>query len=198
MNRNVETSGHGFRRQLRRHRRVGLATFGLAAIGLLASACGSGSSSGSGVAHIGSSTTAIGHSSSTHSVKPSGLAYALCIRSHGIANFPEPSGNGSTEIQKGRTSPDFNSPKFQSAVKACRSLNPAGAGPTPAEQAKQLAAEVKFSQCMRSHGVSDFPDPSSQGVLNFQGVDGNSPQVIAANKACASKGVGLEGGRTGP
>jgi hypothetical protein len=53
----------------------------------------------------------------------------------------------------------------------------------------QLA--LTFSQCMRSHGVSNFPDPSSrgefnndQGLINGQSVDTSSPQFSAASKAC--------------
>jgi hypothetical protein len=198
MDQHVAQRPRRHRPQPRRHRRVRLLALGLVALGLLASACSSGGSSGSGVANVGSSTTP-GHSSSTKSAKPSALAYALCMRSHGIPSFPEPNGSGSIQIQKGQSLPDLNSPQVQTAEEACRSLNAAGAGPTPAQQAQQLAAEVKYARCMRSHGVSNFPDPFSQNGLSFQGVDVNSPQVIAANKACATAGAGLNaGGRTGP
>jgi hypothetical protein len=101
------------------------------------------------------------------------------------------------QIQQGQSLPDVNSPQFQAAAGACRSQNPAGAAPTPAQQAQQLAAQLKYAQCMRSHGVSNFPDPTSQGSQGSQGVDVNSPPVIAANKACATPDVGLGSGRTG-
>jgi hypothetical protein len=120
------------------------------------------------------------------------------MRSHGVPNFPEPNSSGAIQIQQGQSLPDLNSPQVQAAVKTCRSLNPAGAGPTPAQQAQQLAAELKYAQCMRSHGISNFPDPSGQGGLSFQGVDVNSPQVVAANKACATPEVGLGSGRAEP
>jgi hypothetical protein len=48
----------------------------------------------------------------------------------------------------------------------------------------QLAAALAFSRCMRSHGVSSFPDPDSQGQFPpFQ--TGVSKQIsAAANDAC--------------
>jgi hypothetical protein len=52
------------------------------------------------------------------------------------------------------------------------------------------AAVVKFSECMRDHGVPDYPDPNAQtdkvGALALQqaGVDPNSSQFQAANKVC--------------
>jgi hypothetical protein len=45
--------------------------------------------------------------------------------------------------------------------------------------------EIAYSGCMRSHGVSDFPDPNSQGNLQLQSnVDPNTPQYQRAEKAC--------------
>lgn len=50
---------------------------------------------------------------------------------------------------------------------------------------------VKYSNCMRTHGVSNFPDPNSQGdfltdhgVTNGEKVDFNSSQYISANRVC--------------
>ena len=86
------------------------------------------------------------------------LAYAQCMRSHGVANFPDPNGQG--VIQGSGINP--GSASFQAADKDCRHLLPNGGQPSPAQQAKALAQALKFSQCMRSHGISDFPDPQSQ------------------------------------
>jgi len=65
-------------------------------------------------------------------------------------------------------------------------------GPTAADAAKALA----FSRCMRSHGVSNFPDPGG-GQLKIQvqrtpnstsvnGVEVNGPVFQAAMEACRS------------
>jgi hypothetical protein len=66
--------------------------------------------------------------------------------------------------------------------------NQSSNGPTPAQRAQLLA----YSQCMRSHGVPDFPDPDSQGRISIQshngsGLDPNSPAFQNADKACRSK-----------
>jgi hypothetical protein len=42
-----------------------------------------------------------------------------------------------------------------------------------------------FSACMRSHGVPNFPDPSSSGGIQINGsIDPNSPQFQAAQRVC--------------
>src|SRR5438067_5305919 len=46
----------------------------------------------------------------------------------------------------------------------------------------------KFSACMRKHGVTNFPDPSSQGVISIHsgmGIDPQSPAFQSARSACA-------------
>lgn len=57
--------------------------------------------------------------------------------------------------------------------------------------AKDYLDAVKYAQCMRSHGVSNFPDPNSKGqflsirgVVNGQKLDTNSSQYISADKSC--------------
>jgi hypothetical protein len=59
---------------------------------------------------------------------------------------------------------------------------------TPAQRADQLA----YSRCMRAHGVSDFPDPDSQGRILIQGGPGSdlnsdNPTFKNAQNACQSK-----------
>jgi hypothetical protein len=48
------------------------------------------------------------------------------------------------------------------------------------------SAALQFSQCMRAHGVSDFPDPGPGGGLNFNASDVNlnSPTFQAAQRVC--------------
>jgi hypothetical protein len=55
-----------------------------------------------------------------------------------------------------------------------------------------LAQQVKYAQCMRTHGVPGFPDPTikheAQGTGISQGVPasvGQSPAFASANRACA-------------
>jgi hypothetical protein len=49
---------------------------------------------------------------------------------------------------------------------------------------------LAYSQCMRSHGVPNFPDPQRAAggtrVTIGNGVDPNSPQFQSAQQACQS------------
>jgi hypothetical protein len=49
------------------------------------------------------------------------------------------------------------------------------------------AHAVRYSDCMRSHGVSDFPDPSPGGGFNVRalGSEAGSATFLAAQTACA-------------
>jgi hypothetical protein len=149
----------------------------LTGLALLAAGCG-----GSSPSAAGSSATP---SSSAAGAQGKGLAYTACMRSHGVPNFPDPNSDGHISI----TPADgikINSPQFQSAQKACQSLSP-GAG-TPAQQAQHVAAALKYAKCMRSHGITSFPDPNAQGGFQIQNPQGNmnpsSPQNKSAQKAC--------------
>jgi hypothetical protein len=70
-------------------------------------------------------------------------------------------------------------------VSACGSSG--GAGSTAGTQ-----KGAKFAQCMRTNGVSQFPDPNSSGgftldsIANGSGIDVNAPAFEQALKACQS------------
>ena len=82
-----------------------------------------------------------------------------------------------------------NGPAFQSAMTACRSKLPNGGHPKPLSEA-QRNKMLAFSQCMRAHGLTGFPDPtfSDNGVGirlgSKAGIDPNSPAFQSAQKAC--------------
>lgn len=72
-----------------------------------------------------------------------------------------------------------------------------GRQPEQPDQAKL----VKFSQCMRAHGISDFPDPTAGGLVISRGGDlnPNNPAFQSASKVCATKtGVPGFGGAPQP
>ncbi len=202
-----------------RLRRSGAVVAVLVTTALLAAACSSGSAS-PGVASLGTSANSADHGSSSSdpsgaatsggtagpgsasgmvisggsgSSASSGLAFSSCMRSHGVPNFPDPNSQGQIDIG---SSDGINpqSPQFQSAQQACQKLMPnGGKQPTPAQQAQALAAALKMSQCMRAHGITDFPDPSARGgaisikINGSAGSDLNpqSPLFQTAQKACA-------------
>lgn len=122
------------------------------------------------------------------------VSYSQCMRAHGVPNFPDPSagpdgGYGFKITPADNLDP--NSSAFKSAQEVCRKLLPNGGVPTPAEQAQAMAQALKMTQCMRSHGYPDFPDPVSEpgGGIGIQlkegsGMNPNSPKFQAAQKAC--------------
>jgi hypothetical protein len=67
---------------------------------------------------------------------------------------------------------------------------PKGSTSTSASAGKAQSADMlKYAQCMRSHGITKFPDPGADGSLRFEpglGLDPNSDQFKAATEACKS------------
>ncbi len=134
------------------------------------------------------------------------------MRSHGVANFPDSSTSGSSVTFGLKSSSGINqaSPSFQAAQTACGKLLPGGGPgsekPTTAAKAQVLA----ISECMRTHGVNGFPDPTTtppsspagySGVLTLNGVSLAIPTTIAiqssavrqAATACHLGGLGQGG-----
>jgi hypothetical protein len=169
-----------------------LALAGVVGLSLLAAACG-GSSGGAKVAQVGTTSTTKGSGSSSASGKGDPRAFSACMRSHGVGNFPDPDSKGRIKVTSGvsaggqKTGVDVNSPQFKRAAQACQKLLPNGGRPTAAQQAKEQQAALKYAQCMRSHGVPNFPDPKAGGALTLgskAGVDTNAPQFKAAAQTC--------------
>ena len=112
------------------------------------------------------------------------------MRSHGIPNFPDPDSSGQIPkeeiLQLG-----VSTSVLQTAQRACMRLWPYQA-PTQVQQRQQLADDLKFAQCMRSHGVPSFPDPTTgpNGRVEFvlsvsrDGFDPHSPQILAKAHEC--------------
>ena len=124
---------------LSRPSRVGLALVGLASLALMAAACGGGQPSaspttataGSGVSNTGTGVVTRpgsgsgSQSSGNRSTGTYTLAFAECMRVHGVPNFPNPNGKGS-QLGPG-SGIDPTSPAFQAALNGpCQSLAPPG------------------------------------------------------------------------
>jgi len=58
------------------------------------------------------------------SVRAQFLRYAACIRTHGEPNYPDPTFDGGVVNFGNLSGIDTNSPQYQSALRACASLNP--------------------------------------------------------------------------
>ncbi|MBV8064761.1 MAG: hypothetical protein JOY73_04500 [Actinobacteria bacterium] len=155
-----------------------------AACVLLAAGCGGGKN-GASIAQVGSTTTATATASSSGAL----LAFSQCMRSNGVASFPDPQGyaDGNPKLTVHNLG---TGPRVMSALRACTHLLPTGNGSQQAPPSRQqIAAELSFARCMRSHGLANFPDPNGQGQLSVemviaQGIDVHSPAVLRIVTAC--------------
>jgi hypothetical protein len=131
------------------------------------------------------------------------IAFSKCMRAHGLPKFPDPqSSGGGVQLSIGSgTGINPQAPAFQSAQKACRHLLPGG-GPGSGHASRQAMAQMlQVSECMRAHGVSGFPDPTTKGpsdptgysaVMDRNGavlaipnsIDIRSPAFMRAAAAC--------------
>jgi hypothetical protein len=168
----------------------------IAATLLLAACDGSRASSGPG----GSPSGGISRTS------PSAVAFAACMRAHRVPNFPDPDIKG----MPGQPDPrqlGVSPALYQVAEQTCRPFLPIGGslqqqtqrcvlfGECPQALVQQLLTiERQWAQCLRSHGVPNWPDPtiSAKGGrpvfdLSGGGIDPRSadtPQVLAKEAAC--------------
>jgi hypothetical protein len=170
-------------------------------LALAAAACGGGGAKTAGVASVGQATSttlsAPANSSGATSYQKA-LAYAQCMRKNGVPDFPDPNGQGKFMFKQGPGLVGPGSPQFLTAQQACKSLAPAP--PNPAQQNAFLAQALKFTKCMRAHGVPNFPDPEQRnGGVFFGGgaVNPNSPQFQTAQQECRSF-LSSPGGGSGP
>jgi hypothetical protein len=184
----------GRRSQLSRTTLLALAIVATAGLGLLASACGG--SSTEGVAHVGeTSTTSTSASSSADSLQSAGAAYAACMRSHGVPDFPDSDSQGQFHLTN---QVPRQTRQLSTASEACeelkRRMNALDPNLAAGRRAK-LQTLLRYAACMRSNGVPSFPDPTfSDGGMSFDlrpasGINPGSPVFRAAENACALPGT---------
>jgi len=173
--------------QLRRAPLRTLALAGVVGLSLLASACG-GHSSDAKVAQVGTNNNANSSQSSSASGSGDARGFSACMRSHGVPSFPDPGADGKIQVP---STIDDRSPIVRAAYRACRSLAPSEGSVTGQGDVMGQDQLLAFAKCMRSHGVSAFPDPqvvSGHIRIRVTGqIDPNSPLVTAAEAACRSK-----------
>jgi hypothetical protein len=145
---------------------------------------GCGSSSNPTVAHLSSRTNTssasfeggASSSGSPASLQQAAIAYAKCMRSNGVPNFPGPKSEGGFLFNR-TARIDPSSPAFKTAQAKCRKLLPSGGPPGPGSSTspspQTLARFLRIARCMRRHGVYDFPDPRTSVPSNPFGSGGN-------------------------
>jgi hypothetical protein len=134
-----------------------LAAFAMVA--LISAGCGSNAASETGTAS--STGTAGSGADKKLTARDKAVKFAECIRAHGVSDFPDP--NAKNQFEYGvSVSPAV----WKQATTACKDLQPPGTlsgKRTP----KQQSASLRFAQCIRDHGVKDFPDPvNGQPVID--------------------------------
>lgn len=136
------------------------------------SACGSGNA-GSGVASHSSGTASAPSSLSPQDAQ---LKFAQCMRENGV-NIPDPVPGQPIRLNDTNVAAD----KMEAATKTCQRYLQAGGMLNPYDPAVHDAM-VKFTECMRQHGV-DIPDPAADGKMQ---VPTGVPQdkLQAAQQAC--------------
>ncbi len=135
-----------------------------AILGVTVALAGCGGSSSPGVAHLSSTENASqarpegggALPESPSSLQQAMIAFAKCMRSNGVPNFPDPNGSGGFPVRGGF---DPQSPAVNAARAKCQQLLPPGPGSGSPPPRQTLAKFLKIARCMRQHGVSDFPDP---------------------------------------
>jgi len=141
-----------------------VAAIAAATLALLVAACSSGSPSSTGSAG----------SPNNSASSPSAVSYSVCIRSHGVPNYPDPDSNGTLPKPDAQAF-GVSSSRLNEAQRACQHLLPATGGSLTASSLQQcylsdvcpqalvqqaVSEGLKFSRCMRSHGVPRWPDPT--------------------------------------
>jgi hypothetical protein len=183
----------GKTRPRHRRRRGGVLTAVLIAVSFCAAACSGGSAAAPAASPGGNNAE-------------KAVAYADCMRAHGVTNYPDP-GSSVTGL-------NMDSATFQSAQAKCATLSPMPAVNTHAT-GHQITQALESAKCMRDHGFPDFPDPIvtstppsrptvppgsgtggpaystsySNGILFIipGSIDTSSPAFQAAAKACNSQ-----------
>jgi hypothetical protein len=172
--------------------RTAAAILALAALVLLA-ACGGSPANTAGPANT---TAGTAHSQSA-------VAFSHCMRSHGLPDYPDPDSSGTLPKASAQLLGVSNS-AFDAAQRACQQLLPATGGSLTASSIQQcylafvcpqalvqqaLSAGRVFAQCMRSHGVPYWPDPTvdAQGrpLFNINVPRPQPAQVTTAGNECS-------------
>jgi hypothetical protein len=168
---------------------VALALAGL--VSVISVGCGSNDS-----AENGSTASSTGTASSSGTPGSSGtggskkltardkaVKFAECVRAHGVSDFPDPDEKNQFEYGVSVTPA-----VWEKAVNACKDLQPPGTlsgKRTP----KQQSASLRFAQCIRDHGVKDFPDPVNGEPLvdTYKIPSSNRPGGMAILNAAMQK-----------
>ena len=142
---------------MRRTPRPPVALAMVALISLISAGCGANAATENGSTATASTSATAGNSGTGPNKKltarDKAVKFAECMRANGVPHFPDPDPKGDSNFGV-----DVPKDVFAKAVDACKALKPPGALSSK-RTAKQQSASLRFAQCVRDHGVKDFPDP---------------------------------------
>jgi hypothetical protein len=172
-----------------------LATIGLA---LLTGACGKHKDKGDDVASLtgNKANPSASASTSDEDFQAQAEKFQKCMKDHGVEvhmAVPGDDDGGPVTIQSSHGPNDPAEPskeQMDKAMEACRQYAPNGGEPEQLDP-ETLEQVRKYSQCMRDHGIKDFPDPDSGGRMSVMSTPGsdmdpNNATFKAAEAACRS------------
>ncbi len=146
------------------------------------------------MAQLGTTATQTSTASSSNLSAPAAqvnkaVAFARCMRSRGVPNWPDPESSG--VFDKTKLTPQHLGPgnsQVPAAQKTCQHLLPEFGSDMTSRQFQQMRTEaLKFSLCIQAHGFPNYPDPGSDGREPDPasvGIDQGSPGWQAAHRAC--------------
>jgi hypothetical protein len=143
---------------------------------------------------------------------PSAVAYSVCMRSHGVPSFPDPTASGPV-LKADPQQLGVSTGRYLLARRACQHLLPTAGTTQEQQQQTQCMTSGTCSQatvqtwmtglrtlalCLRSHGVPSWPDPvlTPDGLPHFRydeaGIDHHSASTLGKVKTCIRL-TGFEG-----
>lgn len=156
-----------------------------------------------GCSALGGSRTAT-PTTRTQDVAAAVRAVVQCMRSNGMPNLPDPRIDADGQV----SFPDGTPEPTERVLQACRAqidrLPPAARGEREQNPA-DMPALLRFGQCMRAHGLADFPDPRADSVFHLAGTDarrqiygtGRSKQPPSSQASEALDACGFNGSLRG-
>jgi hypothetical protein len=158
------------------------AAIALIGVAVLITACGSTAPAETG--------SASGPGNKTLANAQKAVKFAECMRRNGVGQFPDPDASGKLTIDAvaNGSSLDTGAPAFKQAISACKDLEPAGFTGGKRSPEQQTGA-LRFAQCIRANGVTDFPDPvNGQPLVDTNRIpSANRPGGISILNAAMQK-----------
>jgi hypothetical protein len=144
-------------------------------------ACATMMSASAVLAGCGGGSPSAGNTGNSRTPDAVTMAIVQCYRTHGDPGFPDPvydpsDGNWHFAVSPG-TAP-------ASTQRACQHLFPSANASPPVPQA-QFQQLVRLAQCLRQHGISNWPDPDPDGSFPLSpALRSKPPGWPAATQAC--------------